>query len=139
MLTMTSSVGQAAAQLGVAPSTLRYWEDEGLLRPARIAGYRRYGPEDLRRAALLSLARHLDLPLARAVEVLDGSPHQRREQATHEITRLRQLIERAGAAIELLENARDCPVDHPARDCPDMTAALDRILQGRDPRPAPQE
>jgi DNA-binding transcriptional MerR regulator len=38
-----SSIGEVARRSGVAATTLRYYEDSGLLRPpARVAGRRRY-------------------------------------------------------------------------------------------------
>jgi DNA-binding transcriptional MerR regulator/quercetin dioxygenase-like cupin family protein len=43
-------VSQVAAMLGVSTSAIRLWEDEGLITPRRSkAGYRLFGPADLRR------------------------------------------------------------------------------------------
>jgi len=42
------TVGQAAAVVGVSPSTLRLWERAGLVAPARNTGrYRLYSPDEL--------------------------------------------------------------------------------------------
>ena len=42
------SIGEAAARFGLDTHVLRYWEDEGLLRPVRDgAGRRRYGDDDV--------------------------------------------------------------------------------------------
>ncbi len=40
------TIGELAAALGVRPSTLRFWEQEGLVRPDRVTSLRarRYGP-----------------------------------------------------------------------------------------------
>ncbi|NOZ29030.1 MAG: MerR family DNA-binding transcriptional regulator [Chloroflexi bacterium] len=43
------SLGQAARLLGVAPSTLRYWSDQGIIRCFRTpGGHRRFTYEDVR-------------------------------------------------------------------------------------------
>lgn len=136
---MELTVSQAAEVLGVATSTLRYWEDEGLLAPDRRHGQRRYSQTHLQRAALLVLARQLQLPLSTAVAVLDGhSPEHRRPLIDAEIARLAELIGRAQGAIDLLTNARNCEHDRPAESCPEMRGALDRLLQGEDPSPPSQ-
>jgi DNA-binding transcriptional MerR regulator len=124
------TIGQAAAQARVAASTLRYWERQGLLNPARSNSQRRYDREDMRRAALLKLAGELQLPLATSVAILDGAPADRQELAEKEMERLDDLIERARGAKDLLANARDCPHNHPASQCPSMQDALDCILNG---------
>ncbi|MFC4003617.1 MerR family transcriptional regulator [Prauserella oleivorans] len=48
------TVGELARRLGVHPATLRTWEAEGILRPARdrATGYREYGPEGVRDAEI---------------------------------------------------------------------------------------
>ncbi|MGA8046229.1 MAG: MerR family transcriptional regulator, partial [Dermatophilaceae bacterium] len=48
------SIGEAAARFDLATHVLRYWEDEGLLAPRRDAsGYRRYGPDEVVRIAVI--------------------------------------------------------------------------------------
>lgn len=133
---MDLTIREAADRVGVPPSTLRYWEGQGLLSPGRERGERRYANADLRRAALLRLARDLNLPLVTAVAVLDGSPDERSALVGVEVERLEALLERASGALELLRNTRECPYEHPASECPELTAALDRVLEGGDPRPS---
>lgn len=46
-------IGAAARRYGLAESALRYWEQRGLLRPARRRSrWRLYGPEELHRMPL---------------------------------------------------------------------------------------
>lgn len=53
------SIGELALALGVRPSTLRHWEAEGLLSPARSGHHaRRYSPGDVRDARLIHQLRH---------------------------------------------------------------------------------
>ena len=52
------SVTAAAQVIGVSPHTLRYYEQQGLVRPARNAsGHREYGEADLRRLVFLTRMR----------------------------------------------------------------------------------
>lgn len=53
------TVGEAARQVGVRPSAIRFWEMQGLLHPERDheSRYRRYRPEQVRRLHLIVLLR----------------------------------------------------------------------------------
>lgn len=52
------SVAEAAALVGLSPHALRYYEQEGLVRPGRnSAGYRQYSAFDLRRLVFLTRMR----------------------------------------------------------------------------------
>lgn len=54
------NISLAAAETGLPPKTIRYYEDIGLLRPARRAnGYRSYDEDDLHRLRFLQRARSL--------------------------------------------------------------------------------
>ena len=72
------TIGQVAARSGVAPSALRYYEDRGLLAPARDgSGYRRYPRAVLRRVAFIVFAQRVGLSLAEVAEALAGLPSDR--------------------------------------------------------------
>ncbi|MGH3836793.1 MAG: MerR family transcriptional regulator [Pseudonocardiaceae bacterium] len=69
-------IGQAADRLGLNASALRYYDERGLVSPpARQAGRRMYGPEELRRLAFLKIAHDLGLPLDTAAAILDAPVH----------------------------------------------------------------
>lgn len=69
------TVGVLARTHGLARSTLLYYDAIGLLRPAgRSAnGYRRYGPEEERRLALICTYRRAGLPLDAIRKAFDGA------------------------------------------------------------------
>src|ERR1041384_3337005 len=53
----TLTIGDFAARSGVAPSALRYYERQGLIRSTRTAGnQRRYERSELRRVAFIKIA-----------------------------------------------------------------------------------
>ncbi|MBV9381851.1 MAG: MerR family transcriptional regulator [Streptosporangiaceae bacterium] len=59
------TVGQLAARTGVAPRTVRFWSDAGLISPARrsAGGYRLYGAAAVARLDLVRTLRELGLGL----------------------------------------------------------------------------
>jgi DNA-binding transcriptional MerR regulator len=124
-------IGQAAAQLGLSPSALRYYDERGLVRPpARRAGQRMYGSEELRRLAFVKIAHRLGLPLDTAAAVLDAPDPQWRRTVGEQIAALDEVITQAQGAQLFLTHALNCPTEHPARECATMIAALDRLVEG---------
>jgi DNA-binding transcriptional MerR regulator len=64
---------EAADRLGVSTKALRVYEDRGLVAPIRTAaGWRAYGPEEMRRLAEIAALRALGLSLAQIARVLAG-------------------------------------------------------------------
>ncbi|MGW1680585.1 MerR family transcriptional regulator [Saccharopolyspora sp. NPDC002376] len=124
-------IGEAAERLGVRTSTLRYYEERGLVRPAgRVRGTRVYGRPEMRRLAFLQIALKLGIRLDTAAAVLDESSSQWRVVVGEQISELEDLIERAQGAKDFLTHALMCPAEHPARECPHMTGTLDRLVDG---------
>jgi DNA-binding transcriptional MerR regulator len=71
-------ISQLAGRTGFSPSTLRYYEQIGLLATERTSGgYRSYGEADVRRLRFISRAKQLGLPLddiRELVPVWEGGP-----------------------------------------------------------------
>jgi DNA-binding transcriptional MerR regulator len=123
-------IGQAAAQLGLSTSALRYYDDRGLVSPVRQRGQRMYGVDELRRLAFIKIAQHLGVPLQTAAAVLDTPGQTWRPIVAEQIAELNRIIAQAQLAKDFLTHALHCPADHPARQCPTMTAALDSLVNG---------
>lgn len=68
------TVRQTASLSGVSVRTLHYYDEIGLLSPARVtdAGYRLYGRRELARLQQILLYRELDFPLAEIKLLLDS-------------------------------------------------------------------
>jgi MerR family redox-sensitive transcriptional activator SoxR len=72
------TVGELAARSGVAPSALRFYEAEGLIRARRTSGnQRRYERAMLRRIAFIQAGRAAGIPLKRIGEALERLPSDR--------------------------------------------------------------
>ena len=72
------TIGELARRSGVAPSALRFYEDQGLIGSARSAGrQRRYARHVLRRVAFIRVAQSVGLNLADIRRVLAQLPDGR--------------------------------------------------------------
>jgi MerR family redox-sensitive transcriptional activator SoxR len=102
------TIGDFAARSGVAPSALRYYEKEGLLRSTRTTGnQRRYQRTELRRVAFIRIAQQIGVSLEEIREALAALP-ENRTPTKADWTRLsarwrRRLDER----ITLMERLRE--------------------------------
>lgn len=124
-------IGEAAKRLGMRTSTLRYYEERNLVRPAaRVHGKRVYGLQELRRLAFIQIAQRLGIRLDTAAAVLDEASEQWRATVGEQIAELEELIARAQKAKDFLTHALMCPAEHPARECPYLMDTLDRLLEG---------
>lgn len=64
-------ISEVAARSGIPPTTLRYYEDLGLLAPDRTPnGYRVFGAEVLDQLRFIAAAKRLGLPLGRVASLL---------------------------------------------------------------------
>jgi DNA-binding transcriptional MerR regulator len=101
-------IGEAAKAVGVAPSAVRFWEQQGLLRPEREAesGYRLYDRAQLRRLHMTVLLREANYGFDAIHSVLDelsaGRPEsslRALEQRRKDIAAASERCARATAAI----------------------------------------
>ncbi|WP_229377202.1 redox-sensitive transcriptional activator SoxR [Streptomyces spirodelae] len=73
-----ATVGELAERAGVATSTLRFYEREGLISSRRTSGnQRRYSRDTLRRVAFIRASQRLGLPLAAIRDALALLPEGR--------------------------------------------------------------
>ncbi|PRC47965.1 MerR family transcriptional regulator, partial [Mycobacterium sp. ITM-2017-0098] len=94
------------------------------------SGRRMYGTEELRKLAFLKIVHRLGVPLDTAAAVLDAPSAQWRDSVRDRIAELDRVIAQARAAQQFLTHALNCPTDHPTTECPTMTGALDRLVDG---------
>lgn len=79
------SISEAAKKLGVAHSTIRHWEKEGLIEPHRDAenSYRKYSSADLRKLLVIRTLRTAVYSLEIVRDVLAEIDHNNMTQARH--------------------------------------------------------
>jgi MerR family transcriptional regulator, redox-sensitive transcriptional activator SoxR len=102
------TIGEVASRSGVAPSALRFYEEEGLIISRRTEGnQRRYERAVLRRIALIQAGRAAGIPLDRIRAALATLP-ARRTPSRRDWERLsrgwREDIDSRIATLEALRN-----------------------------------
>lgn len=111
------SIGDAARLLGVAVSTLRYWEERGLVTPARRAGRRSYGPAELHRLALIQLWQETGLLSLDEVNAVFDGEDRWRDVVEERLWAIAEQQAKLAAATTHLEHLLACPSSDPAADC----------------------
>ena len=94
------SVGEMAAELGVTPRALRFYESKGLLSPLRREGMRFYGNSDRERVALILKLKKFGFTL---VEIKEMIRAREGKTAGHTVKLSR---ERCNEQIDILERQR---------------------------------
>jgi MerR family transcriptional regulator, redox-sensitive transcriptional activator SoxR len=116
-MTQTSSlsIGQIAARAGVAASTLRYYEQLGLIdAPSRQSQQRRYDPNVLRRVHYIQVAQRAGFTLEEIKTLIFGfpddvAPGARWQQlAQNKLPEIESLIARALEMKNALEVGLRC-------------------------------
>jgi DNA-binding transcriptional MerR regulator len=113
------TIGELAERGGVRTSTLRYYEDEGLLRPLkRVSGQRRYDESAVEALTVIRFCRMLGFSLGE-IRTLLSEPRSTRKRTQwrglvdEKLAELDESIARAQAMKSILATSRDC-------DCVDL-------------------
>ncbi|MGH3589205.1 MAG: MerR family transcriptional regulator [Pseudonocardia sp.] len=108
--TAPRGIAEAAALVGLSPHTLRYYEQQGLVRPARnSSGYREYSAADLRRLVFLVRMRLSGMTMAdleryiSLVEQGDGTITERRRIMLDQRNRIALRLRELTLALETTE------------------------------------
>ncbi|MFG1998598.1 MerR family transcriptional regulator [Spirillospora sp. NPDC048911] len=127
------SISQVARCFGLPVSTLRYYDDFGLLSPAERRGnVRYYGTEELRRLALIQRLHHHGLvsltDTATLINDAEARPPSGREVLNTSITAIMARIDQLQTAQRLLEHLLTCPTGDPVRECTHLQEELDQAV-----------
>ncbi len=110
----THGIRELAAEFGITTRTIRFYEDKGMLRPARDGQRRIYSPRDRVRLRLIMRGKRLGLSLEEIAELIDLY-----DVDPSEVTQLRQFIEVIRIRMTALEAQR--------RDIDDALGEMRRI------------
>ena len=122
----TYSVGQLAEELGVTTRTLRFWEEAGIVSPARTSGSMRvYDARDRARLVLALRGKRFGMSLAEIREIVDMYDAEPGEEG--QIRRLLASLE--GVRTDLLGRREEITrtldeVDDVTRRCHDRLSQL---------------
>ena len=119
------NIAEVSNRAGLPPKTVRYYEDIGLVTPARAAnGYRDFSEDDLHRLAFVARARMLDFSIEECRALL--ALYQDRTRASGDVKALAQShLQAVDAKIAALSQMRDtlahlvqCCAGDDRPDCP---------------------
>jgi MerR family redox-sensitive transcriptional activator SoxR len=109
------TIGEVAQKVGLAASTLRYWESVGILPPPqRVSGQRRYDERVFQRVAIVRVAQEAGFNVAEIRTLLRGfarevPPSARwRALASAKLEEIEALITRAQAMKRVLNEGLEC-------------------------------
>ena len=107
------TIGQVSARSGVAPSALRYYEEQGLISSTRTSGgARRYARTVLRRLAFVRAAQNVGLSLTEIREALatlpDGRPPTARDWGRLSASWRERLDQQITALVQLRDGLDSC-------------------------------
>jgi MerR family redox-sensitive transcriptional activator SoxR len=129
------TIGVVAALSGKRPSSIRYYEQIGLLPPAaRVSGWRVYGPDTVRTLAVIETGQRAGLTLEEIRNLLSATLDDQaaierlRELAIRKLPQVKELMERTEIVRDWLEAAARC-------ECP----TLDECPLFDDPALLPQK
>jgi MerR family copper efflux transcriptional regulator len=126
------TIGQLAAQFGLATHVLRHWEAVGLIEPAeRVNGRRRYRPWHVSRVATILITKEAGLSLDQIKAMFDAPEGPARKEL---LRRHRDQLDRRLAGIEasrqIVQHGIDCPVEDFTR-CPNFLRIVEeRVAAG---------
>jgi len=109
------TISEVASQIGIRPSTIRYYEQIGiLLPPDRVGGQRRYEQSVIWRLAVIQRARQTGFTLDEIRYLFFGfqtrvPPSERwRKMADKKLAELEQMMKRIQTMQELLKRMPNC-------------------------------
>jgi DNA-binding transcriptional MerR regulator len=118
------AIGELAELAGKRPSSIRYYEQIGLLpQPVRVAGQRKYDPGTVRTLAVIETGQRAGLTLDEIKTLLSASPDDSeaidrlREVAERKLPEITAQIERSMLVRDWLEIAARCECPS-VNECP---------------------
>ena len=91
MTSPTWTISELSKEFDLTPRTIRFYEDHGILSPARVGRQRVYASRDRTRLKLALRGKRLGLQLSEICKLIDmyEGPHDTEPQLTHYLTVLR--------------------------------------------------
>lgn len=138
------TISAFARAVELAPSTLRYYDEAGLLTPAEVdprTGYRYYTPELVRRAGLIRRMRDIGVPVEAMREVLAGPPERAAgilgEFAERAARNARQAYTTVDDILAVLEGPAAAPDVAVTVAGPELAAAVRKVSNAASERETP--
>lgn len=124
------TVGEIADRFGLETHVLRYWEDRGLLTPARNgAGRRQYCEDDLVRVAVIMRSKAAGMSLEQIQVMLDAGSADRHQVLEAHLADLDRRMAEMEQSRQMTLHAFECRA-HDIATCPQFTAHVQDLIIG---------
>ena len=124
------SIGELSERTGVPTSTLRYYDELGLVRPAtRASGRRRYAAPAVRDVSVILFLREIGFSLTEIGRFIAGERQTTREMIDHKLAELTEQQHRIEVARTALEHGRHCPASEPMK-CSRFWSIIEGRMRG---------
>jgi len=130
-------IAEVVQRAGVPASTLRFYEEKGLIAASGRRGLRRqYDPAVLERLALIAMGRTAGFSLDEIARMFapDGQPHLDRQVLAAKAAELDRTIQELGVLRDSLRHAAACPAPS-HMECPTFRRLLEAAASGAAPAP----
>ena len=125
-------IGEVAKKAKVAPSTLRFYEEKGLIKSIGRQGLRRqYAKQVLDQLALIALGQAAGFSLNEIATMFgqDGQPELDRKMLNDKAEQIEQIARRLHFISEGLRHAAVCPAENHLQ-CPTFQSFLTAAIAG---------
>lgn len=119
------SIAELAREFGITARTIRFYEDEGLIKPRRQGLTRLYSPHDRTRLGWILRGKRLGFSLAEIKQLLDLYQVDRTG-----VQQLRELLRRSRVHIEELARRR-ADLDQHIKEFRDVEMQVSKELRAR--------
>lgn len=115
-------IGEVSKMFHISVSSLRHYENIGLLKPEYISpdsGYRYYGTEQFEALNTIRYLRELDMPLSeiedflknKDVSKIEEKLYQQRETVLQKIQNLKRVEKKIDRRLDMLADSQNTPLD----------------------------
>jgi DNA-binding transcriptional MerR regulator len=126
----TWTITELSREFGVTPRTIRFYEDQGIVSPAREGRRRVYAPRDRTRLKLALRGRRLGLQLAEILSLINLYDHS----GANSTKQLRHYAEVLSSHREKLEQQRR-DLDETLREISRQQEDCEALLRAREAQP----
>lgn len=127
MTQATWTISELSREFGITPRTIRFYEDQGIVSPARDGRRRIYAPRDRTRLKLALRGRRLGLQLAEIVSLINLYDHSS-ASSTKQLHHYAQVLSAHRQKLE--QQRRD--LDETLREISRQLADCEAQLQARE-------
>lgn len=91
---------------GISIRTLRYYDEIGLLKPARVteAGYRLYDDQELQKLQEILFYKELEIPLSYIKKIMENTEYDKQKALAVQKSLLERKRNRLNGIIELIDD-----------------------------------